>query len=71
MIINILKIFDVIYIMTGGNYNTDVVAVEFYNQLFNFSNYGLAGALAILLLIVITPVMYINIRRLRAQEAER
>jgi alpha-glucoside transport system permease protein len=71
MIINILKIFDVIYIMTGGNYNTDVVAVEFYNQLFNYSNYGLASALAILLLIVISPVMYINIRRLRSQEAER
>ncbi|GCF09520.1 carbohydrate ABC transporter permease [Dictyobacter arantiisoli] len=71
MVINVLKIFDVIYIMTGGDYKTDVVAVEFYNQLFNFSNYGLASALAILLLIVISPVMYINIRRLRAQEAER
>jgi alpha-glucoside transport system permease protein len=71
MIINILKIFDVIYVMTGGDYNTDVVAVEFYNQLFNYSNYGLASALAILLLIVITPVMYINIRRLRAEEAAR
>jgi alpha-glucoside transport system permease protein len=68
MVINILKIFDVVYVMTGGNYHTSVVAMEFYNQLFNFGNYGLASALAVLLTIVILPVMYINIRRLRAEE---
>ena len=71
MIINILKIFDVVYVMTGGNYNTSVVAMEFYNQLFNFGNYGLGSALAVLLTIVILPVMYINIRRLRAEERTR
>jgi alpha-glucoside transport system permease protein len=71
MIINILKIFDVVYVMTGGNYNTSVVAMEFYNQLFNFGNYGVASALAVLLTIVILPVMYINIRRLRAEERTR
>lgn len=68
MVINILKIFDVVYVMTGGNYHTSVVAMEFYNQLFNFGNYGLSSALAVLLTIVILPVMYINIRRLRAEE---
>ena len=71
MIINILKIFDVVYVMTGGNYNTSVVAMEFYNQLFNFGNYGLGSAFAVLLTIVILPVMYINIRRLRAEERTR
>lgn len=71
MLINILKIFDVVYVMTGGNYNTSVVAMEFYNQLFNFGNYGLGSAFAVLLTIVILPVMYINIRRLRAEERTR
>ena len=71
MIINILKIFDVIYVNTGGNYNTSVVAMEFYNQYFNFQNYGLGSALAVVLTIAILPVMYINIRRLRAQEGQR
>ncbi|GAC1349583.1 MAG: sugar ABC transporter permease [Ktedonobacteraceae bacterium] len=71
MIINILKIFDVVYVMTGGNYNTSVVAMEFYNQLFNFGNYGIASALAVLLTIAILPVMIINIRRLRAEERAR
>ena len=68
MIINILKIFDVVYVETGGNYHTNVVAMEFYNQLFNFNNYGLACALAILLTICVLPVMIINIRRMRREE---
>lgn len=71
MVINILKIFDVVYVMTGGNYHTSVVAMEFYNQLFNFNNYGIGSALAVLLTVVILPVMYINIRRLRAEEKTR
>jgi len=71
MLINILKIFDVVYVMTGGNYNTSVVAMEFYNQEFNFQNFGLGSALAVLLTIVILPVMYINIRRLRAEGRTR
>lgn len=71
MIISILKIFDVVYIMTGGNFHTDVVAMEFYNQLFQFNNYGLASALAVLLLITVIPVMYINVRRIREEEALR
>jgi alpha-glucoside transport system permease protein len=71
MVINILKIFDVIYVNTGGNYNTSVVAMEFYNQYFNNQNYGLGSALAVILTIAILPVMYINIRRMRAQERTR
>jgi alpha-glucoside transport system permease protein len=71
MIINILKIFDVVYVMTGGNYHSSVVAVEFYNQLFNFGNYGQASALAMLLMVAIIPVMYFNIRQIRKQEKMR
>lgn len=71
MIINILKIFDVIYVNTGGDFHTSVVAMEFYNQYFNFQNYGLGSALAVVLTVAILPVMYINIRRMRAQERTR
>ena len=67
MVINILKIFDVVYVMTGGNYHTDVIGQEFYNQLFTYGNYGVAGALAVILTLAILPVMYINVRRIRAQ----
>jgi alpha-glucoside transport system permease protein len=70
MVINILKIFDVVYINTGGDFHTSVIAMEFYNQLFNFQNYGLGSALAVVLFVAILPVMIINIRRIRAQGAQ-
>ncbi len=68
MVINILKIFDVIYIMTGGNYHTSVIAMQFYTELFTDQNYGLASAFAVILTLTVIPIMYINIRRMRAQE---
>ena len=71
MVINVLKIFDIVYIMTGGNFNTNVVAVEYYQQEFNFQNFGIASALAVLLLLAIIPVMLFNVKRFRTQEAER
>jgi alpha-glucoside transport system permease protein len=71
MIINILKIFDVVYVMTGGNYHTDVIAMEFYNQLYIIQNYGLASALALILFLCVIPIVYFNIRRLRAEGAAR
>ncbi len=71
MIINLLKIFDIIYVTTGGNYGTDVVAIEYYIQAFNFNDFGISSALAVILLLAIIPVMIFNIRRFREQEARR
>jgi len=71
MVINILKIFDVVYINTGGNYQTSVIGQEFYNQLFNNQNSGFGSAWAVVLTLVILPVMFINIRRIRAEEGLR
>jgi alpha-glucoside transport system permease protein len=71
MVINLLKIFDIVYVMTGGNYNTNVIAVEFYNQLLIFNDSGISSALAVVLLVAIVPVMIINVRRFRIQEAQR
>lgn len=71
MIINILKIFDIIYVMTGGNYHTSVVAVEYYLQIFNFGRFGVGSALTVLLLIAVIPVMLINIRRFRTQKDQQ
>ncbi len=61
-----LKIFDVVIVMTGGQYGTDVVATQFYRQF--FSNRGYGSAIAIVLFIAVLPVMYYNLRQLRKQE---
>ncbi len=71
MVINILKIFDVVYVNTGGNFHTSVIAQAFYDQLFTFQNYGSGSAWAVVLTVVILPVMYINLRRIRAEERMR
>jgi alpha-glucoside transport system permease protein len=71
MIIFALKAFDIIYVMTAGNYNTNVIALRMYQALFNERNIGRASAISVILLAFIIPVMIINIRRFREQEALR
>ncbi len=71
MLINVLKIYDIVYVMTGGIPNTNVIAVQYRQELFNFDNFGVANALAVVLLVAILPVMAFNIRRFRVQEAQR
>ena len=71
MIINVLKVFDIVYVMTGGQYGTQVIALSMYNQLYINFNYGRATAIAVVLILVIVPAMIFNIRRFQAQEAMR
>lgn len=71
MVITALKAFDIVYVMTSGHFDTQVVAYQLINELYNFGNSGRASAIGIVLLFVIIPVMAVNIRRFRAQEAIR
>jgi alpha-glucoside transport system permease protein len=67
LVIQALKIFDVVWVMTSGNFNTDVIATMMYKQMFNFQDFGKAGALAVILFVAILPIMFISIRRVRFQ----
>jgi alpha-glucoside transport system permease protein len=71
IVITALKTFDIIYVMTGGRYGTEVIGTLFYNERYTNSNIGTSSAVAIILLLAIIPVMIFNIRRFRAQEAIR
>jgi alpha-glucoside transport system permease protein len=71
MIISVLKIFDVIYVMTSGNFGTEVIAVRMFKELFTFRHIGRASTISTLLLLLTIPVMLYNIRRFRAQEELR
>jgi alpha-glucoside transport system permease protein len=71
IIIFTLKIFDVVWVMTGGQFGTDVIATQFYRQSFINRNAGYGSAIAIVLLIAVIPVMIYNLRQLREQEAFR
>lgn len=71
MIITALKAFDVVYTMTNGAFNTQVIANEMYVELYNNNQQGRASAIAVILLLAIIPIMAFNIRRFQAQEAIR
>ncbi len=65
-----LKIFDIVYVTTGGRFNDDVVANRMFHEIFQFFEDGRGAALATLLFIAVLPVMYINLRNFRRQQVE-
>lgn len=69
VIIFTLKVFDVVWVMTGGQFGTDVIATQFYRQSFINRNAGFGSAIAIVLLLAVIPVMIYNLRQFREQEA--
>lgn len=71
VIITALKAFDIVFVLTNGNRDTEVLANRMYKEMFRFGNSGRASAIAVILLLAIIPVMVINIRRFRQQEAIR
>lgn len=69
MAIIILKIFDVVFVMTGGNFGTEVIA----NRMFQLivTNAGRSTAIAVVLILLTVPIMIFNISRFRREEAAR
>jgi alpha-glucoside transport system permease protein len=71
MVILVMKVFDIIYVMTGGNFRTDVIALQFFNELFSAGNAGRAAAIVVMLMIAVIPILLYQVRHYRAQEAAR
>ncbi len=69
MVIIVLKVFDIVYVMTNGNLGTEVVANRMYKEMFNYHHFGRASAIAIILLLAVIPAIVFNLRRFKAQEA--
>ena len=69
LIVTVLKVFDIVKVMTNGNFDTQVIANEMWQRAFTEGNFGLGSALAIVLFIGILPVMYLNIRRMQRAQA--
>jgi len=63
----ILKVFDIVFVTTGGRFDTDVVANRMFSELIRFRNPGRASALAVILLVAVIPIMVVNVRNLRRQ----
>ncbi|MFW6288233.1 MAG: carbohydrate ABC transporter permease [Spirochaetota bacterium] len=63
MIINVLKIFDIVYVMTNGRLQTEVIANRMYKEMFVSQDYGHASAIAVILFLAVVPVIVLNIRK--------
>ncbi|GAA2723705.1 MULTISPECIES: ABC transporter permease subunit [Streptomyces] len=74
LMINVLKIFDLVYIIAPGSSldNANVLALQLYQSSFGTNvNQGVGSAIAVLLLLLVTPVMVMNLRRIRRERKER
>lgn len=71
VLIGAMKVFDIVLAMTGGNYNTTVLAQSFYLEYFIYGNTGKAMAAVVILILAIIPVMIYQVRHYRKFEAAR
>lgn len=65
--IGVLKVFDIVFVMTGGKFDTNVVAVRMFDEMFRFRNFGQATTMAVILFVAVVPIMVVNVRNLRRQ----
>lgn len=70
VVILVLKVFDIVYVTTAGNQGTEVLASRMIKEMFNFGDFGRGSAIAVVLMVAILPVVVVNIRRARQEEAE-
>ena len=66
VLIMVLKVFDIVFVMTNGQFETEVIANRMYREMFSFGNYGRASALAVVLLVAVVPIMIYNVRNIEA-----
>ncbi len=71
VLITVLKVFDIVYVLTNGNYRTNVIANLFFNKMFADSEAGVASAIVVILLLAILPVLVYQVKQFRDAEASR
>jgi alpha-glucoside transport system permease protein len=71
VVILVLKVFDIVYVLTDGRDKTQVIANLFFTELFRNSQSGRASAIVVILLIAVTPVLIYQVRHFRKEELGR
>jgi alpha-glucoside transport system permease protein len=68
LFINVIKVFDIIYVMTSGGPGTSsrVIAYTMFTETFS-GNPGKGAAVAVIMLLLVLPVMVLNIKRFRSE----
>jgi alpha-glucoside transport system permease protein len=73
LVVNVIKLFDLIYVMTRGGPGTSsrVIAFSMYQEAFPQGQFGYGAAIAIVMILLLIPVMLYNIRRFRAEAVQQ
>jgi len=69
--ITVLKVFDIVYAMTNGEFQTQVLANLMYRWMFISGDYGRGSTIAVILMLAVVPIMVWNIRRANAEQGTR
>jgi alpha-glucoside transport system permease protein len=69
LLINVIKVFDIIYVLTGGGPGgaSEVIAFSMYDETFTNGEAGYGATVAVVMLLLIIPIMAFNIRRFRSE----
>ena len=66
--ITVLKVFDIVYAMTNGQWDTEVIANMMFDTMFRAGDAGRGSAIAVVLMVAVLPIMWWNIRNVRKEE---
>ena len=67
----VLKVFDIIFAMTNGQWDTEVLANFMFKWMFVNFDYGRGSAIAVVIMLAVLPIMIWNIRRANAEQGTR
>ncbi|MGC5585226.1 carbohydrate ABC transporter permease [Ornithinimicrobium sp. W1679] len=71
ILILVMKVFDIVYVLTNGRDNTNVIANLFFNEMFARGQAGRATAIVVILLLAVIPILIYQVKQFREQEAMR
>lgn len=69
IVILVLKVFDIVYVLTNGQARTNVIALMFFQELFTAGRAGRASAIVVVLLILVMPILIYQVRHYRKEQA--
>jgi len=59
--ITVLKVFDIVFAMTNGQWNTQVLANYMFDKLFRANDWGVGSAAAMVIMVLVTPILVWNV----------
>mgnify|MGYP003118642628 CR=1 FL=1 len=63
----VLKVFDIVYAMTNGQWQTQVLANYMYDKLFRANDWGVGSAAAMVIMLLVTPILVWNVYNARKE----